>query len=99
MKHLDIQVAEMRSIIHVIRKLVGTGEGAPSSYKKLEKCNQHLETVGCQIVGQFFASSILPSFLFFFFSLVCRDFNNFISPHVIDILFFGFILEWACITF
>lgn len=40
MKRLDIQVAEMRSIIHVIRKLVGTGEAAPSSYKKLVKCNQ-----------------------------------------------------------
>ncbi|KAK9188929.1 hypothetical protein WN944_020334 [Citrus x changshan-huyou] len=30
----------MRSIIHDIRKLVGTREAAPSSYKKLEKCNQ-----------------------------------------------------------
>ncbi|KAJ4711103.1 Peroxisomal membrane protein PEX14 [Melia azedarach] len=51
-KRLDIQVAEMRTISNVIKKLEGTREAALSLYKKPEKYNQRTSGNGPNNIPQ-----------------------------------------------
>lgn len=74
MKRLDIQVAEMRTISNVIKKLEGTREAALSLYKKPEKYNQRTSGNGrlsyCLIISDWEGCFLVISFLYFFGSFI-----------------------------